>query len=118
MLERGEREDFEFDVDAEGGGVALFEGVDGVVEAAFVETRRAGDEDEEFEVVVGGVALGCGEDTAFAAAVAAAEDEGLEEVSGDDFPEVCADGGAGLIEEGLEGGAAVAGEGHAGDWRW
>jgi hypothetical protein len=121
VFDFGEGSDFEFDVDANDRGEALFEGMDGGAVAFFVEARRAVDEEEKFEVVVGGVSGGSGENAAFAPAVSSGEEEGLKFVSRDDALDRLAESLTSLGKLLFEGAAAIAGiagrKVHAGSFR-
>lgn len=119
LTEPGEGEDFEFDLDARPLGEGFGLVVQGLAESAFVEQGAAANEDEAFDVVVGGLARGGDEYAAFAAAITAAESEGFKTVRGDDAGDGVADGVADGGEAGFESGAAVAGEtGRSGHAAW
>jgi hypothetical protein len=78
--EFGEGEHLEFDFETGFGGELFAEAMQGVAEAAFGDEGAAAGEHVEFEVVIGLIlaAFGGTEDAAFTAAVAAAEENGLE----------------------------------------
>jgi hypothetical protein len=125
LTEAVDAEDLEFDLDPGGRGEFFGELMEEVVVTAFGEEAIAWDDEIEFEVIVGEIPLGRGEDAAFTAAIATAEEESEPELFGDPLVDSVAYLEADLMEVLFEGRAAVGGEavrgrGHVegcGGWR-
>ena len=78
--------------------------------ATVIQEGVAANEDEEFQIVVGGIGVLRLEHTAFATAITTGEDKAFELVVGDVCADTCLHLFADLGEVGLQGLAAIDGE--------